>query len=207
MVSLGPGQNQKGLCFPEKACVFVTFSIGVRWTGHLWAPAVCCYWWVIRRRGIESAGQLRGLWACQKKAIDSWGGRRVFAYLPFGCIGLPLLNQRKMAFSSVITDRPEDSESSNSEFSGNFSCKGWAFFQNQGEDDAILFICGGKCLLLSAHLCEELTFATVSDRSCSFEVEVDAGFWLSLKSISLFLSLLIWSLVMAWELLVVACEI
>ena len=39
----------------------------------------------------------------------------MFAYLHFGCIGLPLLNQRKMTFSSVITDGPEDSESSNSE--------------------------------------------------------------------------------------------
>ena len=39
----------------------------------------------------------------------------MFAYLHFGCIGLLLLNQRKMTFSSVITDGPEDSESSNSE--------------------------------------------------------------------------------------------
>ena len=39
----------------------------------------------------------------------------VFAYLPFGCLGLWLLSLRKMAFSSVITDGPDDSESSNSE--------------------------------------------------------------------------------------------
>lgn len=34
---------QKGLCLPEKARVFVTFSVGVRQTGHLWVPVVCCY--------------------------------------------------------------------------------------------------------------------------------------------------------------------
>ena len=34
---------QKGLCLPEKARVFVTFSVGVRRTGHLWVPVVCCY--------------------------------------------------------------------------------------------------------------------------------------------------------------------
>ena len=39
----------------------------------------------------------------------------MFAYLPFRCIGFSLLTQRKMAFSSVITDGPKDSESSNSE--------------------------------------------------------------------------------------------
>lgn len=36
----------------------------------------------------------------------------MFAYLPFGCLGLQLLNLRKMDFSSVITDGPKNCDGS-----------------------------------------------------------------------------------------------
>ena len=90
----------------------------------------------------------------------------VFAFLP---IGLSLLTQRKMSFSSVITGGPKDSESSNREsFQAISAVKVEHFCKTRVRMVPYSSICGGKCLLLSVHLCEELTFATVSDRSCSF---------------------------------------